>query len=80
MPLALALTGANVHDSEVFEELVDSIEPLKGKKGRARRRPEKLHADKGYDYPRRQKALRKRGIKARIARFQSSLRRNPRKL
>ena len=68
VPLAVALTGANVHDSKVFEGLVDSVEPVKGEKGRPRRRPEKLHADKGYDYPRCRKALRKLGIKARIAR------------
>ena len=65
------LTAANVHDSKAFEELVDKIEPIRrpaGKPGRPRKRPEKLHADKGYDFPRCRKALRKRGIKARIAR------------
>jgi transposase len=68
VPLAIALTGAHVHDSKVFEGLIDLIVPIKGKRGRPRRRPEKLHADKGYDYPRCRRFLRKRGIKARIAR------------
>jgi IS5 family transposase len=68
VPLAIALTGVHVHDSKVLEDLVDSIAPVKGKRGRPRRRPEKLHADKGYDYPRCRRFLRKRGIKARIAR------------
>ena len=68
MPLAIALTGAHVHDSKVFEVLIDSIAPVKGKRGRPRRRPEKLHADKGYDYARCRRFLRKRGIQARIAR------------
>jgi len=68
VPLAIALTGAHVHDSKVFEDLIDSIVPVKGKRGRPRRRPEKLHADKGYDFPRCRRFLRKRGIKARIAR------------
>ena len=68
MPLAVVLTGANVHDSKVFEELIDSVNPVKGWRGRPRKRPEKLHADKGYDYPRCRRFLRKRGIKARIAR------------
>lgn len=68
MPLAVVLTGANVHDSKVFEELVDSIAPVKGKRGRLRKRPDKLHADKGYDYPRCRRFLKKRGIKVRIAR------------
>jgi hypothetical protein len=39
------LTAANVHDSMVFEELIDAIEPIKGPgRGRPRRRPKKLHA------------------------------------
>jgi transposase len=71
VPLAVVLTAANVHDSKVLEEAVYAIEPIKrplGKPGRPRKRPAKLHADKGYDFPRCRKALRKRGIKARIAR------------
>ena len=64
----MALTGAQVHDSKIFEELVDGVEPIKKPKGRPRKRPDKLHADKGYDYPRCRRLLRKRGIKARIAR------------
>ena len=65
------LSAANVHDSKVLEEAVDAIEPIKrprGRPGRPRKRPKKLHADKGYDFPRCRKALRRRGIKARIAR------------
>ncbi len=61
-------TAANVHDSTVFEELVDSVLPVKGKRGRPRKRPDKLHADKGYDYPRCRHACRRRGIVPRIAR------------
>ena len=68
VPLAIALTGAHVHDSKVFEDLIDSIAPVRGKRGRPRRRPEKLHADKAYDYPRCRRFLRRRGIRARIAR------------
>ncbi len=62
------LTAANVHDSMAFERLVDSIKPIKRPKGRPRKRPDKLHADKGYDYPKCRQALRTRGIKCRIAR------------
>ena len=65
------LTAANVHDSKVLEEAVDSIEPIKrprGRPGRPRKRPNKLHADKAYDFPRCRKALRRRGIIPRIAR------------
>ena len=35
---------------------------------RSRRRPAKLHADKGYDYPRCRRYLAQRGIGVRIAR------------
>jgi len=69
VPLTVALIAPNVHDSKVFEELLDGIEPIKHPgRGRPRKRPEKLHADKGYDFPRCRKALRRRGIKGRIAR------------
>ncbi len=63
-----ALTGAQVHDSKIFEELIDSVGPVRGLKGRPRKQPAKLHADKGYDYARCRRFLRRRGIKARIAR------------
>jgi transposase len=67
IPLAVISTGANAHDSMVFEELIDAVEPIKRPRGRPRKRPEKLHADKAYDDKKRKGALRKRGIKSRIA-------------
>ncbi len=67
--MAVIHSAANVHDSKVLEEAMDAIEPIrKPRSGRPRKRPKKLHADKGYDYPRCRKALRKRGIVPRIAR------------
>ncbi len=71
VPLAVRHSAANVHDSKMLEELVDAISPIRGPRGRPgrpRKRPEKLHADKAYDFSRYRKALRKRGITARIAR------------
>jgi IS5 family transposase len=68
IPLCVISTAANVHDSMVFEELRDSIEPIKGPRGRPRKRPDKVHADKAYDDKKCAQALRKRGIKRRIAR------------
>ncbi len=67
-PLAALLTAANRHDSVVFEALLDSIPLIKQANGRRRKRPGKLHADKGYDYPRCRTALRRRHIRVRIAR------------
>jgi transposase len=68
IPLATLLTGANRHDSTVFAELLDAIPPIKTPAGQRRKRPAKLHADKGYDYPRCRTALRRRRIRVRIAR------------
>lgn len=68
IPLAFLLTPANMHDSVVFEELIDSIGPIKRPRGRPRKRPEKLHADKAYDNRRCRSALTRRRIKVRIAR------------
>lgn len=62
------LTGANVHDSVPLAELLDAVVPVKGRRGRPRQRPGKLHADKAYDYPRCRRACRQRGIEPRIAR------------
>jgi transposase len=68
IPLALGLTAANRPDDTVFAALLDAIEPIKRRRGRPRKRPAKLHADKGYDYAHCRRALRQRGIIARIAR------------
>jgi transposase len=67
----VGLSAANTHDSMLLEQLVDAVPAVKGpygRPGRPRRRPAKLHCDKGYDYPRCRKALRRRGITPRIAR------------
>ena len=52
----------------VFEQLVDALPDVRGKRGRPRRWPGKLHADKGYDFARCRAHLRRRGIADRIAR------------
>lgn len=66
--LVSLLSGANRHDSMLFERLLDAIPPIKTVRGGRRKRPEKLHADKGYDIPRCRQFLHRRGIKCRIAR------------
>ena len=53
----------------MLEALLDAVVPVRtGRRGRPRRRPAKLHADKGYDYKRCRRACVARGIKHRIAR------------
>jgi transposase len=71
IPLAVGLSAANTHDSQLLEPLVDAVPAVigpRGRPGRPRKRPAKLHADKGYDYSICRKALRRRGIIPRIAR------------
>lgn len=68
VPLALTVTGANRHDSIAFEDTLDAIPAVPGLDGRPRKRPDKLHADKGYDCRRCRADLRRRGSTARIAR------------
>jgi transposase len=48
--------------------LVDAIPAVAGKRGRPRRRLERLLADRGYDFDRYRRALRSRGICPQIAR------------
>ena len=57
-----------MHDSVPLEELLDAVPPVPGKRGRPRRRPDKLHADKAYDHRRCRRACTRRNIKPRIAR------------
>jgi len=64
----VGLTGANVHDSQALEQVVDAVPPIRQCWGRPRKRPVKLHADKAYDHRRCRRALTRRGIRPRIAR------------
>ena len=68
IPLALKLTGANVHDSRMLEAVVDAVPPIRSCWGPPRKRPSKLHADKAYDHRRCRQALTRRHIQPRIAR------------
>lgn len=69
IPLAAEVTAANVHDSRMLAPLLDAVAPVRtDRRGRPRRRPEKLHADKGYDYRRCRDECAARGVQHRIAR------------
>jgi transposase len=71
IPLAVRLSAANAHDATQLLPLVDQIPPIigpRGRPGRPRKRPAKLHADKAYDASTLRRALRARGITPRIAR------------
>jgi len=62
------LTASNVSDVVTLLAMVDRIEPVRGRGGRPRRRPDKVHADKGYSSRANREGLRRRGIGSRIAR------------
>jgi transposase len=47
---------------------VRGIPPVRSRCGPRRRKPAKLHADKGYDYDHLRRWLRERGIRPRLAR------------
>lgn len=62
-PLAVVLTPGQRHDSTQLEPVLDAIRvPRPGGRGRPRKRPDHLIADKGYSYERCRTALRRRRI------------------
>jgi transposase len=48
--------------------LLDAVPPIRGLRGRPRRKPRHLYADRGYDFDKYRRLLWKRGIKPMIAR------------
>jgi transposase len=69
--LAWTLTAANRNDVTQLLDLLDRIPPVRGRRGRPRRRPRSLLADRGYDHDKYRRLLRERGIKPVIARRQT---------
>ncbi|MFE5513870.1 IS5 family transposase [Streptomyces sp. NPDC056529] len=68
IPLAVAVSGANTHDSQAMKALVRAIPAVPSRRGPRRRRPGKLRADKAYFSADHLAWLRERGIVPRIAR------------
>jgi transposase len=71
IPLAWTLTGGNRNDVTQLIPLVDAVPPIRGRRGRPRRRPRELFADRGYDHDKYRRLLRRRGIEPVIARRES---------
>ncbi|MBN1766015.1 MAG: IS5 family transposase, partial [Sedimentisphaerales bacterium] len=67
IPLAIALTGANRHDSTQLKRLVMSIPPVAGKRGKPRQHPDSLCGDRAYDSNDLRQFLRNLGIKPYLA-------------
>jgi hypothetical protein len=68
LPVHVDLSAANLNDHLMLEDMVDGVRPVRQPVGRPRKRPGKLHGDKGYDYPHCRDLLRERNITPRIAR------------
>lgn len=68
MPLAVLVSGANVHDITQLWVLLEAVPAVRGRRGRPRRRPRKLLGDRAYDSQLHRNALRGLGIIPRLAR------------
>jgi hypothetical protein len=68
IPLAVSLTGGNRNDVTQLMPLIEAIGPVRGRRGRLRRRPDTLYADRGYDHDKYRKQVRDKGITPFIAR------------
>ncbi len=67
-PLAIEHTAANVHDSQMAIALVDGIPAIKQPRGRPRKRPDEVLADRAYDAEEKiRQPLRQRKIEPLIA-------------
>ncbi|WP_406466544.1 IS5 family transposase [Streptomyces sp. NBC_01594] len=68
LPLVVAVSGANLHDSQAFKPLILGIPAVRSRRGPRRRRPVKIRADKAYHSAERLRWLRHRNLVPRIAR------------
>jgi transposase len=68
IPLAVSLTGGNRNDVTELLPLIEAIPPVRGRRGRPRRRPQRVYADRGYDHDVYRRRVRTRGITPVIAR------------
>ncbi|MGW4105588.1 transposase, partial [Streptomyces sp. NPDC004976] len=68
IPLAIAVSGANTHDSLALKPLIRGIPAVRSRRGPRRRRPVKPRADKAYFSAEHLTWLRERGLVPRIAR------------
>jgi hypothetical protein len=68
IPLAVSLTGGNRSDITQLMPLIAAIPPVRGRRGRPRRRPDSLYADRGYDHDKYRRQVCEKGITPAIAR------------
>ncbi|MFF3878350.1 IS5 family transposase [Streptomyces sp. NPDC001978] len=68
IPLVATLTGGNRNDVTQLLPLIHAVPPIRGKRGRPRRRPGAVYADRGYDHDIYRRQVRDLGIRPVIAR------------
>jgi transposase len=67
IPLACLLTAANRNDCSELVALVEAIPPVRGKRGRPKRRPAAVVGDRGYQWKAASSELRRKRIRPLIA-------------
>ncbi|MFI0966620.1 IS5 family transposase [Streptomyces sp. NPDC021080] len=68
IPLAATLTGGNRNDVTQLIPLLQAVPPVRGKRGRPRRRPDVVPGGRGYDHDKYRRPVRELGVKPMIAR------------
>ncbi|MGW2781654.1 IS5 family transposase [Streptomyces populi] len=68
IPLAATLTGGNRNDVTQLIPLLQAVPPVRGKRGRPRRRPDVVLGDRGYDHDKYRRLVRAIGVMPLIAR------------
>ncbi|MFB8411971.1 IS5 family transposase [Streptomyces albidoflavus] len=68
IPLVATLTGGNRDDATQLIPLLQAVPPVRGKRGRPRRRPEAVLGDRGYDHDKYRRLVWDLGVKPVIAR------------
>ena len=64
----MSLTGGQRNDVTQLMPLIAAIPPVRGRRGRPRRRPEAVYAGRGYDHDKYRRQVRDKGITPVIAR------------
>jgi hypothetical protein len=66
--LAVSSTGGNRSDVTQLMPLIEKVPAVRGRRGRPRKRPDALYADRGHDHDKYRRLVRDKGIMPMIAR------------
>ena len=68
LPISVGISAAHLHERQALIPLMQGIPPIRSRHGPRRRRPAKLHKDKGCAFDHLRNWLRRRQIVPRMAR------------